>query len=115
MKLTVRIPGEMYAYDEIEIDIPETSNMTAQDIQAKSQEIRDAFKAKPLNELPTKEMDVFIENILQCNMKNHSETWELMSPEQRKWAKTIDRTVTRLQARVKRQEETDEILSHHSD
>ena len=103
MKITYRIPGEMYEYVEVEREFVDT--VSAETIAENRDVLRQALAPKPINELPAKDMDVFIENIIACNMKNHTETWELMSPVQREWAKRIDRAVTRLSARAKRQED----------
>ncbi len=60
MRVTFRIPGEMYAFTEVVLDFSDDTEPSV--IAEKDTELRKAFAPKPINVLPDKEFDTFIIN-----------------------------------------------------
>lgn len=100
MKITFRVPTEMYAFAEVTID---AGDVTAQEVKEKYDYFSEAFKPKPINSLPDKEYNEFIDRIM-LGESNHIETWEKCSPEQKAAAQVIKRSLKRLEARENRKQ-----------
>ena len=95
MKVTYRIPTEMYAYVELEAEILDDA-MSAEQMAANYQYYVDAFKVRPVNLLPDKDYNQFIDNLL-LGKDNHIETWEKLSPAQKESAQVIKRALKRIE------------------
>ncbi len=87
----------MYAYVEIETEL-KILNPSPEQIADEYNRFSDAFKPKPINEMPKKEFDAYIENQLLGNGKNGEEYYK-MSPAQQECAQTIKRALKRLEAK----------------
>lgn len=96
MKATFRIPAEMYAFAEVVIELPD--GVTANEVREKYDLLANAFKPQPVNQLPDKEYNRFIDNLM-LGESNHIEIWEACSPEQKAAAQVIKRSLKRLEAR----------------
>lgn len=101
MKVTFRIPGEMYEYVEVEREFGDMAN--AGDIAEYREYIREGLRPKPINEMPAKEWDTFIQNWLE-GKPNHTESITKLSPAQSKFYNDLKRAKSRAEAEVKRQE-----------
>lgn len=97
MKLTIRIPGEMYSFDEVELEVPATKD-APMILKEWADDVRAAFAPKPINEMPAKDFDVFVENMLM-GVPNHTETLEKLSPAQKTCHNTIKRALNRIKAK----------------
>ncbi len=96
MKITHRIATEMYEF--VEVSIEASDEMSAERIEIAHRELKDAFKPKPINQLPEKEWRIFLEKVM-LNEPNHIDQYEKCSPEQKKTINEIKKTLKRLESR----------------
>ena len=94
MKITYRIPTEMYAYVEVEQEVKEA---TDSEIAEKYRHLTDAFRPMPANSLPDKEFNSFIDEMLKTKkIVNGQEAYEKMSPQQKDIIQSVKRSFKRL-------------------
>jgi len=96
MKVSFRIPTEMYSFVEPVIDMPEDT--TAEKIREVYDELAAAFKPKPENSLGDKEYNAFIDRQL-TGEANHVEEYNQMSPQQKDAVQIIKRSLKRIESR----------------
>lgn len=96
MKITYRIPTEMYAYVELQYEYNDT--VSAETVAENYSELSKAFKPKPINSLSDKEFNQFIDNML-LGEDNHIESYEKLSPSQKDTVQTIKRALKRLKSK----------------
>lgn len=102
MKVTFRIsPGPQYEYVEIERELEDGASYTR--IAEVYAEIGEAFKPRPINELPPKEWDTFLENWL-LGESNHTETIEKLSPVQKATYNVLKRAKSRINSKLNAKE-----------
>ena len=95
-KATLRVPtAEQYAFCEIELED------TAENIADAYYELTRTFK--PKEGLSDKDFNEFLENQALGNDKNHIETYNLMSEEQKKQVQCNKRLFARLKAKTDKQ------------
>jgi len=97
MKVTFRVPTEMYAFVEVEKDFPNV--MPTEELRGYYEELSQAFKSQPEGELPKKEFDSFIDRYL-CEEPVHSEEYNAMSKSQQDIVQVIKRSKKRIQAKL---------------
>ena len=96
VKITYRIPTEMYAYVEVEAEVGKT-NPTPKEIRADYELYVEAFKPTPVNSLPDKEFNSFIDEMLKTKkIVNGQEAYEKMSPQQKDIIQSVKRSFKRL-------------------
>ena len=96
MKITYRIPTEMYAYVEVEAEVGKT-NPTPKEIRADYELYVEAFKPTPVNSLPDKEFNAVVDEYLtKKTITNGQEAYEKMSPKQQDIIQAIKRSYQRL-------------------
>lgn len=83
----------MYAFVEVTTEMPDDTNWGQ--IRFERDGLTAALAPLPVNELPPKEWDKFLENWL-LGEPNHTETIEKMSPQQRKLYNDLKRAKNRL-------------------
>lgn len=96
MKITYRIPTEMYAYVEIEEDYKDV--MPVEKIRELYTYYSEINKVQPANSLPDKEHNGFIDRML-LGEENHIEDYNKMSPQQQSEVQTIKRALKRIKSR----------------
>ena len=95
MKVTYRIPTEMYAYVEVEQEYD--SQPDAAEIKQTYDEIADAFR--PQAGLEKKEFDSFMDRYLTGDLV-HVEEYNKMNAEQQMIIQAIKRSKKRIQAKT---------------
>lgn len=100
MKITYRISTAMYEYVEIEEE-PQLGK-TADQVRETYDGFVRAFAPKPINQLPDKEYNIFIDAML-LNEANHIDTWEKLSNKQKEIAQILKRALKRIEARNNRE------------
>lgn len=103
MKVIHRIPTQQYGYIELEQTIPDTMqpNDARDDIRFFHDEMIKAMAEQPMNELPKKEYDAFLDMYL-LGEHIHVETYNAMSPSQKDCVQTIKRALARIKGRETR-------------
>lgn len=97
MKVSHRVPTQQYGYIEAEQDIDDALPVdTAQEkIRWMHDFLVKTMAERPVNELPKKDFDQFIDTYLQGG-NNHIEVYEKMSPAQKDIVQTIKRSLARI-------------------
>lgn len=96
MKVTYRIPTEMYAFAEVSLEVPDA--VTPAELRGQYDKLANAFKPQPINTLPDKEYNTFIDNML-LGTPNHLETYNAMSPQQKDAVQVLKRAIKRLKSK----------------
>lgn len=93
MKVKLHIPTEQYGYCEVEPD-----SVSPEAIAEVYKMYADAFKPKPINELPTKEWNICLDRYMHGTGMSETELSHL-SPKQGWMIHEIDKSFTRLKAK----------------
>lgn len=94
MKYTAHVPVEQYGFVSVEW---EDEKIDAKDVYDR---IANQFKPQPVNELPAKEMDEFVQKMLEGEA-NHIEMYERMSKSQQNLIQIIKRAIKRIEYKNK--------------
>lgn len=90
MKHTLRVPTEMYAFIETEVE------GSVEEAVAVYNELKAAIAPKPVNAMPTKEFNEHLDEYLQTGkLVNGGDFWEEMSPAQQAVFKEIKKSFKR--------------------
>ena len=97
MRVTYRIPTEMYAYIEMEQELDATSTPIER-IAEEYRRVRTIVQGG--KGITDKEMNRVIDNLLLENGENHLDTWDAMSREQQEICQAIKRGLNRIKNKI---------------
>lgn len=93
MKIELHIPTVQYGFIAVELE-----DATPEIVRATYDSYAAAFKPQPINTLPDKEYNTFIDNMLLGD-DNHVETYNAMSPQQKDAVQVLKRALKRLKSK----------------